>query len=262
MAEASKEYGRKVVDGVEVFEVGKQQLWHWAHWAVSGPNNAAKWDSIYGSVDVLSDSLAKGRYLVVSLNFAVGCILDTIDDSCIQDANIVGIVTVVSNYRSQRAAVETSKILAADINSAKSKTDYGNLYTVVEVWHVVDDGDLWQAWDLEASAAGGDLQAARQWKSTFHDDTYLRRIEERYTGDYHVYDSMVHSPAACIADVTQHDLKSGYKYVYRYWDCCARFLEQRVEDTVSAGITCRAPWDSGWPTSGHGSKDAPESWQH
>lgn len=56
---------------------------------------------------------------------------------------------------------------------------------------------------------------------------------------------MVHSPAACIADVTQHDLKSGYKYVYRYWDYCARFLEQRVEDTISAGITCRGYLDEG-----------------
>lgn len=44
----------------------------------------------------------------------------------------------------------------------------------VEIWRIVDDGNLWQAWDLEADAAAGDVLAAEAMEAVFGVDKYIQ----------------------------------------------------------------------------------------
>lgn len=243
MAKASKEYGRRVVDGVEVFEVGKRQLWDWAHWAAAGAGNAQAWHGVPQTVEVMAESLAKGKYVVMELQFCAPVAFDG-EKPCIQDAKVILKPGAMVSTRSLRESVEYADVYRID---GYSCGDGDALVALVEIWHIVDDGDLWQAWEVEAAAAGGDLQAAQQWEATFHDDKYLRQIEDQYTGDYHVYDTTVGDwPGVCIADVTQYDLSHGYKYVYEHWTAGGEVLKQCVEDTEGASITCGWYRDGGW----------------
>lgn len=172
MAKANKEYGRRVVKGFDVFEVGKQQLWSWAHWAAAGAGNAQAWHGVPQTVEVMADSLAKGAYVVMELQFC-SPVADDSQKPCIQDAKLILKPGAMVSTRSLREAIEFAKVYRID---GFPCGDGDAITALVEVWHIVDDGDLWQAWDVEAAAAGGDLQAAQQWEATFHDDIYLRQI--------------------------------------------------------------------------------------
>lgn len=212
MAKANKEYGRKVVDGFEVFEVGKEQLKDLL--------------GVYADID----NANKAFEIVFGDRSAFGLVVDTMQhaDGGYDEPRLVGWVSGLDS------ALE---IISAEYDYALS---FGQK-RMYEIWHVVDDGDLWQEWDIEAAAAGGNLQMAQQWEAVFHDDKYLRQIEQQYTGDYHVYDT-----TECIADVTQYDLANGYKYVYEHWTAGGELLKQCVEDTEGAAITCGLYRDGGW----------------
>lgn len=219
MAKAiEKEYGRSVVGGFEVFEVGKEQLKELLGW--------------YADIDEANKAFKR----VFADRCAFGLVVDTMQhaDGSYDEPSLVGWISSLD------AALE---VISTELVYAHH---FGN-NPIYEIWHVVEDGDLWQEWDIEAAAAGGDLQAAQQWEATFHDDKYLRQIEDQYTGDYHVYDTSVGEwPGVCIADVTQYDLSSGYKYVYEHWTAAGELLKQCVEDTVDASITCGWYRDGGW----------------
>lgn len=229
----AKEYGRKVVDGIDVYEVGQQQY-----------IELSQYDPISRGIGGNSGVYrhAKGLWVVVSVQSTFG------------GGTFGSRVYVEYISRSRRDAVEWA-LWEVDNHTYSEPYTYGNervrtapaVGRDFEIWHIVDDGDLWQAWDLEAASAGGDLQAAQQWEATFYDDKYLRQIEDQYTGDYHVYDTSVGEwPGVCIADVTQYDLAHGYKYVYEHWTAAGEVLKQCVEDTEGAAITCGWYRDGGW----------------
>ena len=119
----------KVVDGIDVFAVGKQQLWDWCSWSSRGLDCGG-----YGAAIICyADSLRKGSYVVVESHARLGQ---------------VGKCTVVDSFGSLRAALSTVKdYLNADAQMfAQLRT--GWLYAHdYEIWRVVDDGDLWQGWE-------------------------------------------------------------------------------------------------------------------
>lgn len=45
---------------------------------------------------------------------------------------------------------------------------------IYEIWHIVDDADLYQVWDMEADAAAGDVLAAEAMESVFGVDKYIQ----------------------------------------------------------------------------------------
>lgn len=236
MAKAIKEYGRKVVDGVEIFEVGVEQFRTWINWKLC----ASRLSCNFRINGLGTQSAAKGRWVVIECNTMFG------GGSCGTR------LKVVYDCKTRREAVHMCKHYIEHDTYSQTYVKGGKLLLPArgkdfEVWHLVDDGDLWQEWDIEAAAAGGDLQAAQMWADTFHDDTYLQKIEQQYTGDYHVYDTTVGDwPGVCIADVTQYDLAHGYKYVYEHWTESGELLKQCVEDTEGASITCGWYRDRAW----------------
>lgn len=356
----------RIKNGVEVYDVGKQQLWSWAHWAAAGAGNAQAWHGIPQTIEVMADSLAKGSYLVMELQFC-SPVADDGEKPCIQDAKVVLKPGAMVSTRSLREALELVEVYRID---GYPCGDGDALTALVEIWHIVDDGDLWREWDIaaakaggdaskeyeglavscfevfevgkeqlkrlfgywadidyvtkgfekiwkdrrpiglvletiqnpsgefdeprlvswissfevareviateldyahsfgnepiyeiwivrddaelwqkwemEVAAAGGNLLAAQAWHKVFHDDTYLRRIEEQYEGAYYVYDTMCHSRPTCIAEVSQYDLVSGTKYIYEHWELGVVYIKQLVESTSQAGLTCRMLRNDGY----------------
>lgn len=152
----------RTIDGFEVYNVGKSQLWEWSHWAAAGAGNANAWHGIEQTVDAFyADSLAKGVYLIMELQFG-GRVQDVADILCIQDANTISRVSAKASTRSLKEAVELAGLYKISKPMPTCYPSYiGSVNNIIEIWHVVDDGDLWQEWDLQAAAAGGDLQAAQ-----------------------------------------------------------------------------------------------------
>lgn len=137
----------KVVNGFEVFEVGKHQLWDWCGWGVSG----RQFGCCSMPVECNSDSLALGKYLVVELDFRIqdtaataGCFLDTI----VQFSK----PKVWQAERSLKSAIDFACALVITPGShyGLSSNHIGNL---IEIWHVVDDARLWQDWENRVFSA-------------------------------------------------------------------------------------------------------------
>lgn len=131
-------YFDKVVDGIDVFSVGKQQLWDWCSY---NGREYTGWLPEHCSVNSYADSLRKGIYLVVELPAAFGRVLKPqLIASCTSLKSAVRLACAYDEYRSRRAY--------------PSYCAYGCDY---EIWHVVDDGDLWQAWDHDAELSRVDV---------------------------------------------------------------------------------------------------------
>lgn len=130
-------YFDKVVDGIDVFSVGKQQLWDWCSY---NGREFTGWLPEHTSVISYADSLRKGIYLVVELPAVFGRVLKPqLIASCTSLKSAVGLALTYDEYR----------LLACPYGS-----EYGCDY---EIWHVVDDGDLWQAWDHDAELSRIDV---------------------------------------------------------------------------------------------------------
>lgn len=124
-------YFDKVVDGIDVFSVGKQQLWDWCSY---NGREFTGWRPEHYSVVTYADSLRKGIYLVVELPATFGRVLKPqLIASCTSLKSAVGLALVYDEYR----------LLACPYGRS-----YGCDY---EIWHVVDDSDLWDSWDSDAS---------------------------------------------------------------------------------------------------------------
>lgn len=114
----------------EVYDVGKRQLWDWCDWSAHG--------YLYGSQSgngmiTLADSLRRGVWVLVGLSVGYGS---------------VG-VPVASFSGSRRAVLELAETEVRK-GLVPAWTPHGWRVTVFEVWHVVDDGDLWDDWERRA----------------------------------------------------------------------------------------------------------------
>lgn len=123
-----------VIDGVEVFEVGKLQLWSWCGWTRRGYDSASSYgcEPLY----VSADSLAKGRYVVIE---------GTAEFGRLYRRN-----WVVASFTSIRKAVAAvNDYVEYDAYKLGRELSLGGhvLVHYYEVWHIVDDGELWQAWE-------------------------------------------------------------------------------------------------------------------
>lgn len=137
----------RIKDGVDIYDVGKSQLWEWAHWANAGAGNAQAWHGIEKTVSVDAESLAKGVYLVMEVQFC-GHVQDANDVICIQDANYVTTVTAKVSARSLKEAVELARLYKIKSPLPTCYPSYiSSVNNLVEVWHVVDDAELWQDWE-------------------------------------------------------------------------------------------------------------------
>ena len=114
----------KVVDGVEVYQVGKQQLWDWC--AYNG-REFTGWLPEHQSVHSYADSLRKGIYLVVEVCATFGRLGD---------------VQLAQSYTSLKSAVKMARAYD-DAMTACVLVRGGRLAYGYEVWHVVDDAELW-----------------------------------------------------------------------------------------------------------------------
>lgn len=127
----------KVVDGVEVYQVGKQQLWDWCGWTSHGFDSAHSYNN--EPVICHAESLRKGVYLVVGGPATFGMFWRP---------------RVLETCTSLKAALDWAAFELAFHNDCLATwTDSRyNLGYDFEIWHVVDDAELWQEWD-NASAA-------------------------------------------------------------------------------------------------------------
>ena len=102
---------------VDVFEVGKQQLWDWCGWPcyIGSPDT---------SMSVNVKSLRKGCYVVVEGRATFGR---------------MGKLWACYSCGSRRHALEVAGWYMASAESCASVSPYVHEY---EVWHVVDDDEL------------------------------------------------------------------------------------------------------------------------
>lgn len=160
---ASVSIESRIKDGVEVYNVGKSQLWEWAHWAAAGAGNAQKWTED-ATVDVMAESLAKGSYIVMELQFS-GRVQDVADMICVQDATFFVKVTAKASTRSLKEAVELAGLYKISKPMTTCYPSYiGSVNNLVEVWHVVDDAELWQDWEYGVAQS----HIAQGWDTDYH----------------------------------------------------------------------------------------------
>lgn len=127
----------KTVQGIEVFNVGKKQAWILFNWK-GYANKYAEYCTRVAS-SAICQSMAKGRWLVVACNTVFG------------GGNFGHRVHIDWDGKTLREALDWAKWYqdhgtvyeADDIVSRTHVTEY-------EIWHIVDDGDLWDAWEDEA----------------------------------------------------------------------------------------------------------------
>lgn len=137
----------RIKDGVEIYDVGKSQLWEWAHWAAAGAGNAQSWHGIDKTVDVNSESLAKGSYLVMEVQFC-GHVQDAADVLSIQDSSTITRVIAQASTRNLKEAVELANLYKIKRPMPTCHPSYiSSVNNITEIWHVVDDAELWQEWE-------------------------------------------------------------------------------------------------------------------
>lgn len=162
MAKANIE--SRIQNGVEVYDVGKSQLWEWAHWAAAGAGNAQAWHGVPQTVAVEAESLAKGSYVVMELQFS-GRVQDVAEMICLQDATFFVKVTAKASARSLKEAVELAGLYKISKPMTTCYPSYiGSVNNLVEVWHIVDDAELWQGWEYGVAQS----HIAQGWDTDYH----------------------------------------------------------------------------------------------
>lgn len=218
MAKTYKEYGRKVVDGIDVFEVGQQQY-----------IKLSQWDPISNGIDGNSGVYrhAKGLWVVVSVQSTFG------------GGTFGSRLYVEYVARSRRDAVERA-VWEVDKHTYSEPFTYGTRRVRTapavghdyEVWHIVDDTELWEEWEMLSRAASGDVVAAEAVYMVLGDDTYMRRIEDQYTGGYDIYDDFTFEEPTLWGTVEYEELHpcalSPVRYIYNHMDTDGRILRQRI----------------------------------
>lgn len=123
----------QVKEGVDCFEVGIQQLLDFMGWKSNVRDDG--WNT-NGSLDWTICSVYRDDYVVVR----VTCEFGRISRPC-----------VCSVFRSFDNALNHASALTYVENECMAcrSRDF-DMYFTYEVWHVMDDGDLWQAWDYDS----------------------------------------------------------------------------------------------------------------
>lgn len=136
-------YFHKQVQGVDVYQIGTNQarlLFNWR--GCASEFKFMDYSTTFAS-SAACQSMAKGRWLVVSCNMVFGGgsfghrVYINWDGKTLRDA-----LDWAKWYQEQRTVYE-----ADDIVSRTHVVEY-------EIWHLVDDGDLWQEWDAMSECAG------------------------------------------------------------------------------------------------------------
>lgn len=124
---------QKQVEGIDVFAVGKRQLWDWCGWSSRGLECG-----VY-AMYCYADSLRKGVYVVVESHARLGQV-----SKCIVAASF-GSLRAAANY--VNCCIDSDVRMFAELRK-------GWLYAHdYEIWHVVDDGELWDYWNDRAAYA-------------------------------------------------------------------------------------------------------------
>lgn len=161
-------YFDKVVDGIDVISVGKQQLWDWCSY---NGREFTGWLPEHSSVLSYADSLRKGIYLVVELPATFGRVSKPqLIASCTSLKSAVSLALTYDEYRLQRAC--------------PSGCEYGCDY---EIWHVVDDSDLWDSWELESHANRVDVIHLLDSKHTVYRYPFSDAVSHEFSYLYRVF---------------------------------------------------------------------------
>ena len=119
--------------GVDCFEVGIQQLLDFMGWKSNVRDDG--WIPVCGLGSGIS-CVAVDDYVVVRTACEFGSIHRPFVTGCF------------SNFTD---AVDSASLLTmVEYDCMLSRSDKFDMYFVYEVWHVMDDGDLWQAWDYDS----------------------------------------------------------------------------------------------------------------
>lgn len=122
----------RTINGVDVYEVGKEQLWDWCYEC-----HAYGWGRC---IDNYADSLDAGRYALVSSHVRFG--------------KFAGL-SIVNTYGSLRSALRAAQTyIDAESNIPFGTSRAHGMYShEYEVWHIVDDCELYGDWCARAAAS-------------------------------------------------------------------------------------------------------------
>ena len=173
---------------VEVYEVGKQQLWDWCGW--TGRANDYHFDTSK-TIYCYADSLRKGMYLVMETSAKFGRFSPRLNVVC-ACSSMRGALVTVANYVDYD---ERHRFDVDDLHDGVILHDY-------EIWHVVDDFDLWGNWEFcirnakidaqrKASACRISLDNGHTFLDPVRDEADLQELIE-YLDEYpHHWDVIV-----------------------------------------------------------------------
>ena len=126
----------RTCSGAMVFEVGKEQFWTWTEHMGRFDRTNLSYPARVWVMDGVS--LARGRYVIVSM--------------MVRSDGRASTPLVCDSFRSKRKALGT--LDAYEEHQRYLLSHYGDGPTeCFELWHVVDDGELWGAWQAKVEAA-------------------------------------------------------------------------------------------------------------
>lgn len=128
----------KEIDGIEVYQVGKLQLWTWCSWSRHGYDYARSFGNY--TLYCNAESLAKGKYVVL--------------EGTVEFGRIWSKPWVVASYGSLKKAVAAVKDYQ-EYEYYKLGFQHslsGNAYThFYEIWQICDDDELWTSWIYDSA---------------------------------------------------------------------------------------------------------------
>lgn len=128
----------KEIDGIEVYQVGKLQLWTWCSWSRHGYDYARSFGNY--TLYCNAESLAKGKYVVL--------------EGTVEFGRIWSKPWVVASYSSLKKAVAAVKDYQ-EYEYYKLGFQHslsGNAYThFYEIWQICDDDELWTSWIYDSA---------------------------------------------------------------------------------------------------------------
>lgn len=146
----------KEIEGVEVYQVGKLQLWTWCSWSRHGYDYARSFGNY--TLYCNAESLAKGKYVVL--------------EGTVEFGRIWSKPWVVASFGSLKNAVAAVKDYQ-EYEHYKLGFQHslsGNAYThFYEIWQICDDDELWTSWIYESALS---LEVTDEDFDELADDAY------------------------------------------------------------------------------------------
>lgn len=122
----------QVVQGVDCYEVGIQQLIDFMGWRDSVREHG--WDTPCGMSSFIEE-ISVGDYVLVNTLAAFGYYSKPVAAQCFRTI--------------EDALCTATALVSVEDEGLDSDSGYCSFFSY-EVWHVLDDSDLWQAWDHDA----------------------------------------------------------------------------------------------------------------